>query len=507
MKKSTLLFYSLLIFISSCGNPVKVDVEVDENSPPFRPLEIPLVIQEFNPGLLWRDGVAPQPSLPLQEGNRIWYVDAQAPDGGDGSEGAPFNSFEIVVGRYDERENYIAGLLKGGDHLYLTGEFRKDEGKEKFIIIRSETQLGSPENPTLISSWPGKSRAVFDGESLHRDGILVSSYRAGTSASLRLEGIEIRNFHSRGVYVKDNIQQFEMLNCEIHHTIGNGNLGIGGGLLLQMVNSMAHDYRVSNCLFYSNSFEAEELSNNLGGLSILSEGGAGDGSTVEILNNILYDEHIAIRHKHSGNIITKAHHNLIYNSYSAFYIRAYRLTQIYNNIIYSCDLASFSSRQYIQGHLDAEIRKNTIVDTGKNLRILYRFEPLPPELVVYDYYDFSDNIIYNPELDRVLELGEGDYYPFSIDRWSSARNLYVHGNSNGFLRYQGENYDFDQAMEFMADSTSLSADPGFLDQDQKDFRLSADSPARGMAENGEDIGALPFGSTYVLDLDRMVVQP
>ncbi len=467
----------------------------------------------FNPGLLWREGPAPQPFRPLPTGNRGWYVDAGAPEGGDGSSARPFNSFEAVCGWTGPNGTTGAGSIRGGDHLYLAGEFLgssqpwsagpngdriNDFRTKNLTIILFAQANGTPDRPTLITTWPGRTRAVLNGEHVLRN--LIQLRRA---TGVRIEGLEIKNSASRGIQVAEYTAWSEVVNCEVHHTTGDGILGTGGGINFTLTSgTLGHDHTLRNCVFYANHQNQVGGDNNVGGISILSEGSARSGSIIRIYDNIVYDERRAIRHKHSGNIRMEAHHNLIHSSLTGFYLRAFHDNQIHHNLVLDCTQAFQLEKENLQGAFSATIHHNTLVGCAGAVGYTHDSMPYPMRCA------FTDNLIANPSATEVLVLGRWTSSLYDLADWSSARNLFQHANAATFLWHQGVSRNFPDAMTFLGDTTSRSiADPQFRDLTSRDYRLTATSPARGTGENGSDVGALPYDSSYILDLNRYTVMP
>ncbi|MDP2876526.1 MAG: right-handed parallel beta-helix repeat-containing protein, partial [Holophaga sp.] len=393
----------------------------------------PLLGQEraFNPGLLWRTGNAPAPSIPLPSGNRAWYVDAAAPDGGDGSEARPFNSFEVVCGWTGPGGTGMnSGLMRGGDHLYLTGEFKASvqpnpdlyQTKNMTIIVWGNAS-GTPAQPTLITTWPGKPRAVLNGEHLLRD--LIQLRRA---TGVRIDSLEVKNAASRGIQIAEYTAWAEVVNCEVHHTKGDGILGTGGGINFTMASStLVNDYTIRNCAFYANHQNQVGGDGNVGGISILSEGWARSGSIIRIFDNIVFDEKKAIRHKHSGNIRMEAHHNLIHSSQTGFYLRAYHDNQIHHNLVLDCRDGFMLEKENLQGDFSATIHHNTLVGCAGAVGYTHDSMPYPMRC------GFTDNLFANPSVAEVLVLGRWTSGLYDIADWSSARNLFQHANASTFL--------------------------------------------------------------------------
>ena len=467
--------------------------------------------QTFNPGLLWRTGNAPAPSIPLQAGNRAWYVDAAAPDGGDGSQARPFNSFEAVCGWTGPAGTTGGGSIRGGDHLYLAGEFMgsrqpfstgpngeriNDYRTKNLTIILFAQANGTPNRPTLITTWPGRPRAVLNGEH-----VLIDLIQLRRATGIRIDSLEVKNAASRGIQIAEYTAWAEVVNCEMHHTKGDGIMGTGGGVNFTMASgTLVNDYTIRNCVFYANHQNQVGGDNNVGGISILSEGSARSGSIIRIFDNIVFDEKRAIRHKHSGNIRMEAHHNLIHNSLTGFYLRAFHDNQIHHNLVLNCTEGIMLEKENLQGDFSATIHHNTLV--GCTGAVGYTHDSMPYHMRCA----YTDNLFANSSAAEVLVLGRWTSSLYDIADWSSARNLYQHANAGTFLWHQSVSRAFAEAMTFLGDTTSRAiADPQFRNAATRDYRLVGTSPACGAGLDGSDIGALPQGSAYVLDLDRLTV--
>jgi len=453
--------------------------------------------QTFNPGLLWRTGNAPAPSLPLQASNRAWYVDAGAPDGGDGSQARPYNNFETVIGVV-RGTDYFTGQMRGGDHVYLTGEFLGGTDARKRIEIARAIQGGTAANPTLITAWPGRTRPVLNGQGTGELGIFLRN-----CSGLRIEGLEIKQFSRSGIRAIDTPANafIEIVNCEVHHNcsdVRNDGSGIASGIGFHASSNCAWTVR-NNVVYANHPFPAA-------GIMVLTEGNM-EGGSVNIHANIVFDSNQAIAHKHSGGVPISAHHNLIHGSQQGFYIRAFRDNQIHHNIVLNCELAIVGSRENMQESQFSTLRNNTLVNSGAALMLHEPYSSYPPGRPYIDHYAYSDNIHSDSRSSVLLGLGLNTNEAFSLTNWSSSRNLFQHANGSNFLVNQGRAYAFAAAMTALGDQGSVTADPRFRNAAQNDFRLADDSPARGFGAGGSDIGALPHGSSYILDLNRYTVMP
>lgn len=453
--------------------------------------------QTFNPGLLWRTGNAPAPSLPLQGGNRAWYVDAGAPDGGDGSQARPYNNFETVIGVV-RGTDYFTGQMRGGDHVYLTGEFLGGTDARKRIEIARAIQGGTAANPTLITAWPGRTRPVLNGQGTGELGIFLRN-----CSGLRIEGLEIKQFSRSGIRAIDTPANafIEIVNCEVHHNCGdvrNDGSGIASGIGFHASSNCAWTVR-NNVVYANQPFPAA-------GIMVLTEGTMA-GGLVDIHSNIVFDSNQAIAHKHSGGVPISAHHNLIHSSQQGFYIRAYRDNQVHHNLVLNCELAAVGSRENMQESQHTTLNHNTFVNSGAALTLHEPYSSYPTGRPYVDYYAYSDNIHSDGRSSVLLGLGLNTNEAFSLANWSSSRNLFQHASGSNFLVNQGRAYAFAAAMTALGDQGSVTADPRFRNAAQNDFRLADDSPARGFGAGGSDIGALPHGSSYILELNRYTVMP
>jgi len=168
-------------------------------------------------GLLYPDGIEPGDSSvgEAPTGNRNWYVDSAAPDGGDGSYLHPYNSFEKVVGWSSPDTSYHPGLLRGGDVLYVKGTFlgsKNAEGTHNTVILLARAaQGGTADKPTIIKSWRGKPRAVFEGEFARQDMIRVYGSEAAFFGAIKIQNLEVTHAKSRGINISECVSNAELV--------------------------------------------------------------------------------------------------------------------------------------------------------------------------------------------------------------------------------------------------------------------------------------------------------
>lgn len=480
MKKSIPALFLLLIISCNQGNSVSAYVI----PPRAVPLERWNLLQA---GLLFPEGIEPgvasQGEAPA--GNRNWYVDAQASDGGDGSYETPFNSFEEVAGYVDSSGGYVAGLIRGGDYLYVKGVFRASEHIEGVhnmdIHLARDFQGGTAENPTVIKSWLGEPRAIFDGEFLKQDLIHIRWF---DEQKILIQNIEVTRAQSRGIYIGERTAMAEIVSVEVHHGSGDGHLGVGGGIMLRM-QDVHSTFEVRNCLIHNNYQNQIGGNGNVGGLSILSEGWAPDGSSVEIHHNVIFNERNAIRHKHSGNITMNAHHNWLSDSENAFLLRAFFNNKVHHNLMENCSsYAIILEQENLQGEFMAEIENNTIINC------LGAVGSRTDGSVPYEMHGiFRNNLYYSPDYDTAIALGRWSSNLFDLANWTAGNNLYWTSGTGDFLYNQGMAYSYQEAMAVLNEENSLQQEPQFLAFSQGNYQLADGSPGTAMGSDGNNLGA------------------
>ncbi len=445
-------------------------------------------------GLLYPDGIEPgDPSVSeAPPGKRAWYVDADAPEGGDGSYGAPFNSFEVVAGRV-EGGSYYSGLISGGDYLYLKGTFRgsRHDPVARSMQVRLERgfQGGTAAQPTVIKSYRGTPRAVLDGEWLLDDLLVIRGSAATPFGGVRIENIEVTRQVRTGVTIDEFVVDAEVVGLLGHDGIGDGNSGISGAVMFMMRDSL-HRFRLRNCLIHDDDVlpvGPRGSINNIGGVCVLAEPSALDGSTITISNNVIHHEHIAIRHKHSGNVTMEATGNVIHDVDIGFYLRSH-VNDIHHNVLYDAGDAFVLESENQTGDEDARIHHNTVHGCVRMLAT--SVEPTSYARGAH----LHDNLFANPLAgDGILTLGPYASSTYDLVDWTSDHNVFDFDLSTPrFLVHRGVPMPFGTAMPYLSDSTSTAGPVEFVDAANHDFRLTPTSRAVGAGTGGGDVGAIPL---------------
>ena len=423
-------------------------------------------------GLLFSDGIEPgDPAVceaDSSSNNRCWYVDAGSnASNPDGSFASPYNNFQQV----------FSSGFKGGDYLYVKGSF----GADKALTIPSGIIGGSESNPTVIKSYRGSPRAVFNGEY----SVPPIDIEGGIEAIV-IQNIEVKNGNGINIHLGDNINNATVVGVLVHDAQIMAGWSSTGGLDFRLTGSL-RNYTVCQSEFYNNGINSDLGNVNAGGINILSEMGASTGSSVIIKNNIIHDEINAIRHKHSGNIITNIFNNYIYSNRMGVRVASLE-TNIHHNVFYDTRVALVYWNENVTADREINFYNNTIVNSTALLDTGAENTSFRSIINLYN------NIYSTDKSYKTLILGNYSSLTYSLDDFTSSYNIF-NSTPSGFLIHDGVSTNYDNAMSTLGDSTSKMTDPGFENLDLNevslsDFLLSADSPARDSGKDGATIGAL-----------------
>jgi hypothetical protein len=483
-----------VLILFACLNPLSKPNSSNGSTPPSS--------RPFSPGFSIANGIEPACSCEAKKGNRCWYIDANADTtGANGSASKPYNNFTKVVGFLGTGTVAHRGFMNTGDVLYVKGTFtwtKNVNGVNNQNIYWYPSTAGDTSNPTVIKTWPGNMRAIFDGE-YHMNN-MVYVYQ---DTAVKIQNIEVVHDSGRGIFIDYGVTKVDINNVYIHDNMGDGNIGEGGGVCVFMASHQKFNFSIHNSVFCRNYQNKIGTDNNISGLVIYSDSVNGDGgaplagSVVNVYDNIIHDEVRGIRHKHAGNIAMNAYGNLIYNCISGFYLRAYYANNIHNNILMNDTTAFDCDAEGAEGPFLANIFNNTIVNdhyclnTGINSSVYTRT------------IKFYNNIFYSPNSITAFVFGTAASEYFPMSGWTSRYNCYYVNNDASFeIHPVSVRDDFIKAATYMSDTKSKIFNPGFVDINKFNVSLSSTSACRGFDATQSphvDIGALPFGSSFTID--------
>jgi hypothetical protein len=447
-------------------------------------------------GLLWADGIEPgDPSVcEAPTGKHCWWVDAAAPAGGSGSFAHPYNSFEKVIGYVNEQiQGFIPGQAESGDYVYVRGSFdatKSTEAHRLTIEVARDQQCGTPTVPTVIKSWRGSTRAVFDGGLKENDLILVRN-----CDGLRIQNIEIAHHGGRGLAAEESVGYLDINSVYIHDGVGDGTIGIGGGIILYATDGGVHHYIVRNSVFTNNKVNQSGAEGNIGALSILGEPDADPSSSAEIYNNIFDNEVMGIRHKHTTDMNIEAYNNQVSNCTWAFGARM-GTNSFHHNVIMNCvAVTQYDSWNMAIPTTYAKFYNNTFYNVGS----LVEASPEYPDSPGHDVartFDFADNIYFNGNDSHVTLF---DFYEVNGELTSRTQ---IHLSNNVLFYKSGATVQYfntplisdsardNWATQNFTESGTLHSNPQFNHAADGDFSLKAGSPAIGSGTNGVTRGAI-----------------
>lgn len=337
--------------------------------------------------LLFPDGVEPgsASSCEAPAGSRCWWVDSEASGGGDGSYQNPFNSFETVAG-WQTGSTYHPGLIRSGDYLYVRGYFDANNHDESSHSMRIHLargyQGGSVQYPTVIKSWRGHPRAVFDGRHWLNDLVRIRALSDDHNHGVLVQNIEIKRAGGRGMDIGTYVRYADVAGVVIRDGIGDSYSGEGGAILFRM-QSTFHDFKIRNSLLYNNKVDSGSNLNNLGAVSILASTSAAPGSRVVVKHSIIHDEKTAVRHKHSGSVQTFVHNNEIYNVERGFYMRSHE-NFANNNLIYNAGDVFYLEPENQTDQIKAQLYNNRIFNSARLLNPGYGGAAYPTTVELHD---------------------------------------------------------------------------------------------------------------------------
>jgi len=477
------LFLSLFLLSAACGGEYPAEAAYD-------------------PGLVWEDGIEPGTASTCEAtggGSCIW-VDCDAVSEGVGSHASPYDSFDDAVGYLNAGESYITGdFTGGGDYLYIKGTCSTTKHvnytHEMIVDIRRDTQCGTSGNPSVIKSWKGTARAVFDLENSTTDAAISVRGFTGACDGIVIQNIEVKKHNGTGILIHEYVTNAQLISNYVHGGNAAGN-GVEGSIVVYSQGAGAdaiYTHVIRNNHLYNNDNSPTGGQYNQGGISLIydSSFAASNSSTNKIYGNIVDTEVNCIRDKHSGVQNVEFYENLIKNcSSSAIYLRG-RGWDIHHNVFHDItDTTFLYSPENQTGAVDITIRNNTVVDGD---RFIQETSDSPTYAWVFDVHDnlYKDNTITN-----VITLAEYGGLSYTIGDWSSSYNYFDFNTvSTNFLIHETTAYNFANGKTQLSDTTSSEvAFSTFVNEGAKNFYLQAGSPALTAGTSGGIVGAFGLES-------------
>ena len=444
---------------------------------------------QFSVGVLFPDGIEPGDPQDCEApaGNRCWYIDADAPNGGDGSFQNPYNDFDEAIGFANANfTSYTKGLMAGGDYVYLKGEFKS----KKIQTYRGKAQGGTYANPTVIKSYRGGPRAIMNGE-FQVQPINIRGTTNSKFESIVIQNIEVKNAKGVGIHIDDSVESAMISGVVVHDSSYLGGAANMGGIVYEMATAK-HTHTLCNSHVYQNyrstdgSSYANKGNGNRGGVGIFSELNALDDSVITIKGNTIFDEDQGIRHKHAGDVKTEIYSNYISHVHNGFWVRSH-FNEAHHNVFYNTTEAAVrlvgeipTGDMYIDFYNNTVVNASALVETGPT-NVAFARDP-----------NVYNNIFYDTDGETIFKLAKDAGKTFPLTGWSSSNNLYYTADPVQFLIHEAINYGPSAALTFLNEQNSIQQDPMFEevnDPNQLDLRLKNGSPALGAGVGGEDLGA------------------
>ena len=458
----------------------------------------------YNPGLIWEDGIEPGVASDCEAsaGNSCWWVDCDLPSGGAGTYADPDNDFKEIVGYTNESSSYIQGSIGSGDYLYIKGTCALSDHVDytREIIpleIGRYTQCGTPADPTVIKSWKGTARAVFDLEGAATDPAIYVRGHNGDCDGIRIQNIEIANHNGDGIRIFERVLTSEVISNYIHGGNADGN-GTNGSITIFSESGgpvgQLYNHTVRNNHLFDNDNNPIGGEGNRGGISHVFDKNnfASSSSTAKFYNNIIDGEVNCIRDKHSGEQNVEVYWNLIKNCAStAFYLRGWN-HDLHHNVIHDiAGTAFYYSPEDQKAAVSITIRNNTVFNAPN-------FISETSDSPIYDWiFDVDDNLYINRTGTTAIVLAQYSVLTYDINDWSSSYNWFdIDASTTNFLIHQAISYDLLNGWAFLSDTTSREQSfTGFEDEISRDLYLKSGEEALTASSTGSFVGALGLKGT------------
>ncbi len=476
-------------------------------------------------------------------GKSCWWVDCDAGSDGTGASAAsPAWGFEGILGYYSAG-SYIQGSAVGGDHVYVkgtcevTGSEDDATGPFKQIIIARAGQLGTQAEPLVIRSWPGVTRAIFDGEfddtlstpadATNHPIYLIGVYptSAPSAKAIRIENIKVT--HARRAGINCGYSGSTVAYCDIHSVEFDDNVIDPNGLYAPLLldggaTDFTQAHTVRNCRFTNNYRNCNTDGGNISGDATCTPadndgainlyagtGGVGNGTT-DISDSYFENNTKHIRDKQNGAMTANVYDNWFGSSEGEALYNRHTAWVVHHNIF---DMGA--GAQYLMVVTDdpaPATKARSLEFYNNSAYVIDRLIDIQPGVGAYtDYLTWT---VYNNAIQatgstgRIIVIdqeGGATNNTFTTAKWTSDHN-YINVAAASQTNFSClapatsgsacTQRTFAQTMTYLSDASSSVTDPLFTDATGDDFSLQSGASSRTAGRAGSYIGAIePSGSS------------
>ncbi|WP_175452463.1 right-handed parallel beta-helix repeat-containing protein [Thiohalomonas denitrificans] len=413
--------------------------------------------------------------MALSVSGDTFYVDAGDPsssDSNDGSESRPWKTIQKAASTLTAGETV---LVKAGTYTELYSGY-PNTGITGLKLQNS----GTADAPITFKAYPG-------------DHVVIDQQHQGTGFYILqrnhivIDGFEIKNARSGGVYTTDSPEGIVVKNNHIHHIDGSTGGNVGGVKFddcgyCTVDGNRIHDIFVGGTAYNQNvagvhSFDMHHttISNNefsniyRGVYHKRSSGQKG----VTIRNNTfrnLYNTGVIYSVAGTGDAGHKdqeVYENIFDNVPTGVKSTVWETStvndglSIYNNVFNTKTAISLA------GHQGVEIWNNIFLSSGEQIVTIYHSNGWDNRI------DYSDHNLYDNALSNILERYGNEHTFGSLEAWHDAANTSWVAGSPG--------------------ANSLVDSSDCVNPSAGDYQLLDTSVAKGAGRYGDDIGAYPNG--------------
>ena len=437
----------------------------------------------------------------VKTGDNIFYV---APNGNDANAGTKENPWKTI--------GHAAKMLTAGQTAYIRGGTYP---LSQQVVIQSS---GTKDAWITFAGYPGEV-PILEADAYNLGSPGFSRDKGALNIDngaqyVRVEGLTVKNSHGAGISAC-NASNIVIIGNTTNMTFSSGinvpsptNNGCNGKNIKILRNTVVNATRMKmKTATYTGSEAPHEA------ISIMGADG------FEVAYNYIFNsekEGIDIKEESRHG---KVHHNLVENiDRQCYYVDAgfAELIDIefFNNIGRNCGFMGFAISSELGTTLsDIRFHHNLLYNNGGNGIYFSRFGDDGPRANIKIYNNTLHNnghgkdagwigggiSLYSANMKDVdiydnIVSNSGDFQlGFAIDQYGSEkgigeRNITVRNNL--IFGPQKSAHKWESAMEPFDGKDTIVADPLFTNAAEGDFTLTDNSPAKGAATNGKNIGAL-----------------